>query len=576
MEGDNVKSTAPRWTLMLLALLWIWMSFAFLGLRPWSSRGEPREALVAQSMMTTGNFVLGEGYGGIVPSKPPVLHWSAAAFGAVNQQITEWGMRAPSALAGLILALLVFVLSRKLFPSGQPLLAALILITSFEFFRSGIEARVDMVLCASMFGALLALYSFVNRPRVLNGALASALIAVAVLAKGPVGVVLPVGAVGAFLWFDRRTFLKPVWMLIPVGIGCALAGIWYYEALLVGGTEFFERVKYENVLRFLGTQEDQPHKHSALYLVLMLLVGMLPWTVAIGGRLFSSACSGTTQSWFTPRLWGRSIATWYRSLPEQARLLAVWCIVVLVFFCIPGSKRGVYLLPMYPAVAVLAAHLLGTVSVKGLSRVLGSLLLVIGAFGASLELGLLTKLGVFSGKAASAVVDLSRIASESPAIWIAHLMLLICGAALLLRANRLSVVQFGVLFGLGLGGVHGGVLPLGAQWLSPRKFAQDLGANPDFSPAADPSVRLLSYGHEFYGLSFYLKQRISRLEETELNPGEFVFVHEDHREELLQRYGRDFEFVALSMQGIDEPFNRVFALRYSPRVETVPEFGAQG
>ncbi len=535
---------------LVLVLIWIWMSFMFLGMRPWSSRGEPREAIVAQSMLRSGNYVLGAGYGGIVPSKPPVLHWSAVAISEVagvgsTPEISEWSMRAPSAIAALLVLLLVFQLSRSLFPQISPLLAPMLLASSFEFFRSGIEARVDMILCAAMFGAVFALWRFLESPRVLNTIVAGSLLAVAILAKGPVGVVLPCGALVVFYWFERRKFIRPLLLVIPALVGLGLAGTWYWQAFQVGGFEFFERVKFENILRFLGTAKSQPHKHSALHLFGMLLVGLLPWVVLLIPHLT-----------IHPRNWRTRITSWYVALPDGARLMVWWIAVVFVFFCIPTSKRAVYLLPMYPAVAVLLAASLSGSAPAWISKLLGAMFLIIGGAGVALELGFLRGIEL-SAQAGAALSALSQIASVMPSVWIAHFVLLGVGVVLLRQANRLKLTSLVVLYSLGLGGIHGGILPLGATWLSAKPFAEQL--NREF--ITEPANELFSFDHEFYGLSFYLNRKITRIEVAQAPVGAVIVLHEGTRNKLDALGVYEYEFVARSVDGVDEPFNRALAVR---------------
>lgn len=535
--------------ILVLVLVWGWMSVVFLGLRPWSSRGEPREALVTQSMFQSENYVLGEGYGGVVPSKPPLLHWSAVALSKINGSVSEFTMRAPSAIAALLVLLVTFALSRSFFPTISPLLAPLLLASSLEFFRSGIEARVDMVLCAAMFGAVISLWRFLDSNTFtaifLNALAGSALLAIAILAKGPVGLVLPCGALTTFWWFTRKSYARPFLLLIPGLIGLSIAAIWYWEAYQVGGAQFFERVKYENVLRFLGTQDDQPHKHSAFYLFAMLLVGLIPWVFVILSRVA-----------LTPRSWMKGVAGWYAGLPEGGKLLAWWSVIVFVFFCIPGSKRGVYLLPMYPALALLMAASLADKPIPWLSKTLGLIICLAGCLGVGLETGVFELVGV-PGTAGSAISALSRIASSTPAVWIAHAALIGIGIALFLRSSRLRLVELALLFSLGLGGIHGGLLPLGAKWMSAKPFAVQVSSELQ----AHPANSLLSFGHEFYGLSFYLERKISRLEDTPAQVGNVILVYEDKRAELDALGLFRYEFVARSVDGIDEPFSRVLALR---------------
>jgi 4-amino-4-deoxy-L-arabinose transferase-like glycosyltransferase len=120
-----------------------------------------------------------------------------------------------------------------------------------------------------------------------------------------------------------------------------VVGAWYGAAWAIGGNDFFvKHVLKENVLRVFDPDKlDTGHRHGLLYLPPHWFLGALPWSLLAPGVI-----------WF---LW-RS-----RPLDPTMRYLVVWFLAVFVFFSLPASKRAVYLLPAYPAGALLLGLALG-------------------------------------------------------------------------------------------------------------------------------------------------------------------------------------------------------------------------
>ena len=89
-----MKSSVRIYLVLLVAFL---VTVPGMAGREFSTRGEPREALVAQAMISTGDWILPSGYGGSVPSKPPLTHWIMALASLPGGEVTEFTARFPSA-----------------------------------------------------------------------------------------------------------------------------------------------------------------------------------------------------------------------------------------------------------------------------------------------------------------------------------------------------------------------------------------------------------------------------------------------------------------------------------------------
>lgn len=321
-----------------------------LGLSDFYTRGEAREALIVQAMVSQGEYVLPRGYNGLVPSKPPLFHWLGAAVSHIAGRVNEFTVRLPSALASLGTLIFFLVALRRHLTPRMSFCFILLLMFSFEWLRAGISARVDMVHAAALScGLLSAFVAFEGGGRRYWIAMTTFL-ALAILSKGPVGVALP--ALILPIWiFVRPKSAEKIPLIINTAAGLALALTialtWYGAAYIEAPSEFIHKVWYENVARFTSTMHDKPHDHSIFYLLGVLFLGTLPWSPGV--------------CWLAFRHRPRSVTAfkeWWHAAPSFQKFSLIAAIAIILFYSVPSSKRGVYLLAAYPFLAYLSAVLL--------------------------------------------------------------------------------------------------------------------------------------------------------------------------------------------------------------------------
>lgn len=328
----------PLFAIPLLGATSILIFFAKLGSYPFYTKGEPREAVTVLAMASGGGLILPMRAGVELPSKPLLMHWVAALLSMLAGGVSEWTVRTPSAIFGLAGVLVCYYYVRRLFEQRAAFVAALILATSIQYMQAATGARVDMTLAFFMevafFEFLLIGEGLTHRRILLYVA-----IALAILAKGPVGLVLP--GVVALIWIAvqwRWDLIRDLRLARGAAVVAILAGWWYVAASIIGGSAFIEKqLIAENFVRFMGASDfHEGHAHAFYYLEGALLAGLLPWTPMLA-LVFWRALR-------TPR-------------QNDARLtyLFIWFAVVLGFYSFSHSKRGVYLLPLYPALATTTA-----------------------------------------------------------------------------------------------------------------------------------------------------------------------------------------------------------------------------
>lgn len=547
---------------LLILLLVALTSLLWLSERDFSSRGEGREVLAAQSVLD-GNWILPRGYGGIVASKPPLLHWCIALFSLPEGRVTPFTARFPSTLSSCLFLIAFFLFLQQWSGRRLATLSMLLLYSSVEWFRHSVDARVDMIHSAFVAGSFLAIFSWTNRK--LEGIPAALIVMMvgATLAKGPVGIVLPciVLAVNSSVEGRRRKEITGAVLkvLIPSAV---ISSIWYIAAVLKGGSEFLNRVNYENISRFTSSMEDKPHSHTVFYLALTLFVGILPWILPflpglvqkyVAPLVVSLYCSvrATPASfrWLSIRLrarrkimiiWER-FCDWFYSHGALERFSWVCFACVFVFYSVPSGKRSVYLLPAYPFVAFLSAQYILTLGI--LARKLAAksfawlCLSLIVIYLAAILLGVNGALlrPFLSNKDILYAVEQFEILMSSEGVKIAVFFLPMVFAFIYLGARffeaRTSFLGgiFALTFSVYLS-AHAVLVPQFAEGISPRDFAAQI------TPLVASQNEVYSFGNEFYGLSFYIRKQMRTLQ-TGFQPGMYVVLYESKLQNLETALG---------------------------------------
>jgi Dolichyl-phosphate-mannose-protein mannosyltransferase len=331
------KSAVLVHVILLCALCGV-LYFPYLGTTPFFDKGEPREAMAVQDIVRRGEWLVPLKRATDVPSKPPLFHWTAAAAYKLTGRLDETTIRLPSALYATLGILLIYFLARKLFNAEAALLAGAILATTLVYQDQAIEARVDMTLCFFVILSLTLFYSlyrgFLNHP--VWYYVFFAVTGIGTLAKGPLGILLPALVAGVFVVVKRRWDLVSKFCLHPgVLLMLALAVGWYTIAVTRGGEGFFDRqILEENLNRFAG---GSGHSHAVYYYIPYLFSQGLPWALLLPMVLWDSFKPGAASG-------------------DDKLFLKLWFAVMFIFFSISAGKRPVYLLPLYPALAILMAE----------------------------------------------------------------------------------------------------------------------------------------------------------------------------------------------------------------------------
>ena len=276
-----------------------------------------------------------------VPSKPPLFHWLGALTSVAAGSVSETSIRLPGLVVSLITVAATASAAWAWWGPTSGAIAAVVLATSFQWTASSTTARVDIVLAAAVSLALLLFARAIERGRPIPVSV-FALVAVATLTKGPIGLVLPVAV--ALTTLGLRGELDRVGRREAglLGLAAAIAGCWYLLAFAGSGDAFVaKQILKENVFRVLDPDSvEAGHVRPFWYYVPLLAAGFAPWSLFLPGLVAFV---------FTRRREGEA------SDPHLV-FAATWGAVAFAIFSLAGSKRSVYLLPAYPAFAMLVAR----------------------------------------------------------------------------------------------------------------------------------------------------------------------------------------------------------------------------
>lgn len=334
MTDPSSPGGARRRDLLLLALLGALVFFPGLGRRDLWNPDEARYAEVAREMRLLGHGSVPHLNGEIYSQKPPLLFWSIAFCGWLTGGLDETAARLPSALSAIGALLLVYRIGERFFGRRAAWVAAAAFATCFKVLWQGRFGQIDMLLTALV---ALGVWFWVRgytegRPGLYPLFFVSA--GLATLAKGPVGLLPPLLSILAFLAVTRdRAEMKRLRIGLGLLLWAAVVLAWLVPAGLSGGPEYLRQIVFkQNVTRYV----DPWHHFKQWYYYLTIIPAeFFPWSLLLP----------------------TAIVVGWKRLQGRERLGFLFCLcwmaVTVVFFSLSPAKRSVYILTMYPALALL-------------------------------------------------------------------------------------------------------------------------------------------------------------------------------------------------------------------------------
>jgi 4-amino-4-deoxy-L-arabinose transferase-like glycosyltransferase len=324
--------------------------FVGLGSTGLTDRDEGRNAEAGREMLETGDW--------ITPTfnyeprfyKPVLLYWlmsgSYAAFG-----VDEFAARFPSAFFGTALILLQYWFLSRCRDAQAGLFGALMLLLNIEMIGLNRMALTDSVL---VFFTTLAQMGFwmgfhgEGRTRHWLWCFYGGM-ALATLAKGPVGFIVPMVTIALYLSLTRKwgQFWRRGFPLAGTGLFILLALPWYAAMLAIHGSTYVTIARAQTVGRFLAPMEG--HGFGVFFYVPVLLLGFFPWSA-----LLPMALHHVFTGWRASRKIVPGPGTESSELHFEL-FAALWVIGAFVFFTLSSTRLQHYIAPLFPAAAILAA-----------------------------------------------------------------------------------------------------------------------------------------------------------------------------------------------------------------------------
>ena len=322
--------------ILLLILIYALLWFGTLNYRHLIPSDEGRYAEIAREMLVTGDWITPRYNGYKYFEKPPLQAWATAATFQVFG-IGDWQARLWTALTGFLTILLVGFTGARIFNARAGWLAAVVLASSPMWVISGHFNSLDMGLSAFLVAALCSLLlaqTSHNKNSYRNWMWACWIfMALATLSKGVIGAAIPAMV---FVIYSISTWDWKIWTRLRLFSGSilflAITAPWF---VLVAqrNPEFLEFFFiHEHLQRF--TQDDHSRTGPIYYFIPLLLIGLLPWILQLPGAIM--------QTWNERR---REFSPGW--------LLVCWFAVIFVFFSASHSKLPGYIIPVFPALALI-------------------------------------------------------------------------------------------------------------------------------------------------------------------------------------------------------------------------------
>ncbi|HVP77929.1 MAG TPA: glycosyltransferase family 39 protein [Thermodesulfobacteriota bacterium] len=348
---------STKFFLCFLLGLSLFILSAHLGLAElWGSEG--RWAVIARSMLRSGDLLLPTLGIHSYWDKPLLSYWQILPFAYINGDVSEFAARFPSVIWSLIMLFLAYHLAKRWFGEQTALLSVGTLATTYSFVFWGRNAQVEMTNAAMI---LLCLWYFIKHksdPSHTWVYLLGVLMALGANMKGLTLYAVPIFSILLLSGIKRDlSWVPPLKVLAPAGlVSLALFIAVPTVASLHGGTwEPLQAVWRENVMRFFGQYD---HKSPVYTYFVKIFYLAAPW------------------SFLLPFAVGHSFRGIRRSLSQTPEALILFG-AIFIFFTLSGSRRPYYLLPILPFAAMLVANMLRGFATGEMARSLQSAVRVV-------------------------------------------------------------------------------------------------------------------------------------------------------------------------------------------------------
>lgn len=354
------EARKKQWQTWLFLSLVVFISFFKLGSLLLFDVDEAVFSEATREMVATGNYITPTYNFEPRYDKPILFYWlMAVSFKLFG--ITEFSARFASAMFGAALAAATLFFIKRLYGQRPAILAGLCLVLNLEFFVYSHSAVTDMTLA---FFITTSLYSFYlgylnnedsaiphpNKWYLLFWVFA----ALAALTKGVIGILFPAAIVFIYLAASRElSKIKPLLAPRFLLIFSAIAFPWYIAQFSINGWEFFNAFIIKHHFQRY-TKVISSHSGPVYFYIPVILAGFFPWAAFLPNAIYR----GFKQKGPAPAGGKQGIYLFG----------AVWFLVIFVFFSISRTKLPNYIMPLFPAMAIITGLAINDILEKGIKR----------------------------------------------------------------------------------------------------------------------------------------------------------------------------------------------------------------
>lgn len=314
------------------------------------AKDEPRYAGCALEMIENNNFIVPKFNFQDRFDKPALYYWLIATSYKILG-ISSFSSRVPSSLCAILLVLFTWYTASKILGKVSGLLSAVVLATSVEYIFLGRRAATDITLCLFFSGSLFAMYLgyFYKdwKIKIFWTILSGIFAGLAILTKGPVGLILPLMILTVFLFYRKNLDIKHIKVYFMISaIAIAISLPWYisvHNATNGGFTrDFFFTHNLERFTSVVGE-----HPGPVWFYIPILSAGFLPWIV-----------------FFIPAFLKFTGRIKRRSSNRFIVFCLIWASLIFLFFSACKTKLFTYILLLFPAISIITGHYLSIVGKK--------------------------------------------------------------------------------------------------------------------------------------------------------------------------------------------------------------------
>lgn len=348
-QPQRVRFGSRHWLVALgLTVVYLFGAFNHLAEVPLIDPDEPRYATAGRNMFEGGSWLIPEFNGKPRVNKPPLFYWLKAISDALCGEATEVSARLPSIFSGFLMLALAVWMGTHFFSPATGLLAGFILTSSPLFMVISRTCITDQTLSTLLAGALACFLPRVaddqNAPTRKSWLLAGAFLAgLAFLTKGTITVIFFLTPLAYFLLKGRNLFARKEGWSFALPVFLLLALWWYIYLWAALGHDNFRALLNTEIL---GRLKGDMHQEPFYYYIPVFIVLFAPWGFALPAVLLDALRRVKMTEMTGER---------ENSSARVEKFLAVSVLTLVIFISIPSAKVPTYVLPAFPAAAVLTA-----------------------------------------------------------------------------------------------------------------------------------------------------------------------------------------------------------------------------